>query len=218
MAYRARNHIPPDKVALAVVIQKMIASESSGILFTANPVTGRRDEMVIEASFGLGEAIVSGQVDPDHYVVNALEWKIIERKLGAKEIAILPRVIGGTEPVQRRSSQEQALPDAQIIELAQTAQQVAQRFGSPQDIEWAWARRQLYLLQSRPITSLYPLPEYNGPTEALRLYINFNAIQGVSEPLTPLGIDTLRLLFSGVLAYSPFAAPASPRGRGPPVP
>lgn len=198
MTYRARNHIPPDEVALAVVIQKMIASESSGILFTANPLTGRRDEMVIEASFGLGEAIVSGQVDPDHYVVNALEWKITERKLGAKEIAIFPRVIGGTEQVQRHSSQEQALPDAQIIELAQIAQRVAQHFGSPQDIEWAWARQQLYLLQSRPITSLYPLPEYTGPAEALRLYVNFNAIQGISEPLTPLGIDTLRLLFDGV--------------------
>lgn len=198
MAYRARNHIPSDEVALAVFIQKMIAAESSGILFTANPVTGRRDEIVIEASFGLGEATVSGQVDPDHYVVNPLEWKITERKLGAKEMAILPRAEGGTEPVQRGASQEQALSDAQILELAQLAQRVAEHFGSPQDIEWAWANQQLYLLQSRPITSLYPLPEHNSPAEELRIYVNFNAIQGVSEPLTPLGIDTLRLLFSGV--------------------
>ncbi|MCI0396754.1 MAG: phosphoenolpyruvate synthase [Chloroflexi bacterium] len=198
IAYRARNHIPANEVALAVVIQKMIASDSSGVLFTANPVTGRRDEMVIDASFGLGEAIVSGQVDPDHYVVNSLEWKISERKLGAKEMAILPHAAGGTEQVRHRRSQEQALPDAQIIELAQIAQRVAEHFGSPQDIEWAWANRRLYLLQSRPITSLYPLPANVGPTEALRVYVNFNAIQGVSEPLTPLGIDTLRLLFSGV--------------------
>lgn len=177
----------------------MIASESSGILFTANPVTGRRDEMVIEASFGLGEAIVSGHVDPDHYVVNSLKWKITERKLGAKERAILPRAAGGTEPVQRGASQEQALPDTQILELAQLAQRVAKHFGSPQDIEWAWANGQLYLLQSRPITSLYPLPEQTGSVEGLRIYVNFNAIQGVSEPLTPLGIDTLCLLFGGVL-------------------
>ncbi len=196
IAYRARNHIPPDEVALAVIIQKMIASESSGVLFTANPVTGRRDEMVIEASFGLGEAIVSGQVDPDHYVVNPLEWKITERKLGAKEMAILPRAAGGTERVQPGASQEQALPDRQIIELAQIAQCVAEHFGSPQDIEWAWANQQLYLLQSRPITSLYPLPEHTSPAEELCIYVNFNAIQGVSEPLTPLGIDALRLLFS----------------------
>lgn len=198
MAYRARNHISPDEVMLAVVIQKMIASESSGVLFTANPVTGRRDEMVIEASFGLGEAIVSGQVDPDHYVVNPLEWKITERRLGTKELAVVPRASGGIEPVQREASQEQALADTQIIELAQIGQRVAEHFGSPQDIEWAWANRQIYLLQARPITALYPLPEHTGPAEELRLYVNFNAIQGVSEPLTPLGIDTLRLLFSGV--------------------
>lgn len=177
----------------------MVASESSGILFTANPATGHRDEIVIEASFGLGEAIVSGQVDPDHYVVNSPEWKITERRLGAKERATLPDAAGGTKQIQRGPKQEQALSDPQIVELAQIAHRVAQHFGSPQDIEWAWANRQLYLLQARPITSLYPLPEHPGPAETLRLYVNFNAIQGVSEPLIPLGIDALRLLFSGVL-------------------
>ncbi|MBK8903530.1 MAG: phosphoenolpyruvate synthase [Anaerolineaceae bacterium] len=198
IAYRARNTIPADEVALAVVVQKLIVAESSGVLFTANPVTGRRDEMTIEASFGLGEAVVSGQVDADHYVVNSARWEVIERKLGAKEMAIMPRAAGGTEQVQRHDPQAQALPEAQVIELAQIAAQVATLFGSPQDIEWAWADRQLYLLQSRPITSLYPLPENTAPAEELRIYVNFNAIQGVSEPLTPLGIDTLRLLFSGV--------------------
>ncbi len=199
MTYRARNHIPSSEVALAVIIQQMVPSESSGVLFTANPVTGRRDEMVIDASFGLGEAIVSGQVEPDHYVVNPHDWTITERRLGAKAIAILPRTGGGTEPIARDSSQQQALPDKHIIELAQIAQRVAEYFGSPQDIEWAWANGQLYLLQSRPITSLYPLPESTGPAEEVRLYINFNAIQGISEPLTPLGLDALRLLFGGIL-------------------
>jgi pyruvate,water dikinase len=181
MAYRARNHTPPDGIALAIVIQRMIASASSGILFTANPVTGRRNEIVVEASFGLGEAIVSGQVNPDHYVVDALEWKITERRLGTKELAVVPRSTGGTERIQREASQEQALPDTQIIELAQLAQRVAEHFGSPQDIEWAWANQQLYLLQARPITSLYPLPEQTGPIEVLRLYINFNAIRRVVD-------------------------------------
>ncbi len=198
IAYRARNHIPYDEVALAVVVQEMIASESSGVLFTANPVTGRRDEMVIDASFGLGEAIVSGQVDPDHYVVKSGEWTIAERKLGAKAIAIVPRVEGGTEQIARDGSQQPALTDAHVIELAQTAQHVAEYFKAPQDIEWAWAAGQLYLLQSRPITSLYPLPENDRPAEGLRVYVNFNSIQGVTDPLTPLGIDALRLLFSGV--------------------
>ncbi len=198
MAYRARNHISTEEVALAVVVQKMVRSESSGVLFTANPVTGRRDEMVIDASFGLGEAIVSGQVEPDHYVVEPQSWKITECKLGAKEIAILPLASGGTEKITRDGSQQQALPDAQIVQLARTAQRVAEHFGAPQDIEWAWAAGQLYLLQSRPITSLYPLPAIDNPNEGLRVYVNFNSIQGVTDPFTPLGIDALRLLFSGV--------------------
>lgn len=203
LAYRARNHIPPDEVALAAVVQQMVEAEVSGVLFTANPLTGRRDEIVIDASFGLGEAIVSGLVDPDHYAVDPHEWRITKRKVGAKELAIVPRAggEGGTEQVKRQTSPKQALPDTSIIELAQTAERVEALFGAPQDIEWAWANGRMYLLQSRLITSLYPLPELpknvslkDGP----RLYINFNSIQGVNDPLTPLGIDALRLVFGGV--------------------
>jgi phosphohistidine swiveling domain-containing protein len=205
MAYRARNHIPPNEIALAVVVQKMIASEISGVLFTANPLTGRRDEIVIDASFGLGEAIVSGKVEPDHYVVSPHGWQIVERKLGAKEISIVPRAGGGTALVQHDGKQEQALPDAQIVDLAQMAQRVAEHFASPQDIEWAWADKRPYLLQSRPITSLYPLPTHAG--DGIRVYANFNFIQGVTGPLTPLGIDALRLLMSGVLRSLRVRAP-----------
>ncbi|MBI4789885.1 MAG: phosphoenolpyruvate synthase [Chloroflexi bacterium] len=196
MAYRARNRIASDEIALAVVVQQMIASESSGVLFTANPLTGRRDEIVMDASFGLGEAIVAGQVEPDHYVVDPRQWKITECALGEKALAIVPRAGGGTEQVTTDSAQRQALPDAQIIELAQIAQRVAAHFGSPQDIEWAWADQRLYLLQSRPITSLYPLPD--NPGGAFRLYISFNSIQGIPEPLTPMGIDALRLAMRAV--------------------
>lgn len=198
MAYRARNHIPPDEVALAVVVQQVIASEVSGVLFTANPVTGRRDEIVIDASFGLGEAIVSGQVEPDHYVVDPHTWRITECQLGAKEMAILPREGGGTERITREGVGQQALADAHIIELAHLGQHVADHFGSPQDIEWAWAKQRLYLLQSRPVTSLYPLPDNVKPDEGLRVYVNFNSIQGVTDPLTPMGIDAIRLLFGNV--------------------
>ncbi len=199
MSYRAHNHIPPDDVALAVVVQLMIPAEVSGILFTANPLSGHRQEVVIDASFGLGEAIVSGQVEPDHYVVNARDMRITARKLGAKALAILPRQVGGTELVRHERGQEQALADAQILELAGLGIQVAEHFGSPQDIEWAWANDQLYLLQSRPITSLYPVPESLLGSDQLRVLFSLNSVQGVVEPFTPLGLDLLPMLVSGIL-------------------
>jgi len=154
IGYRTRNSISSADVALAVVVQKMIASEVSGVLFTVNPVTGVRDEIVIEASWGLGEAVVSGQVDPDNFVVDTCAWRITERIIGSKSLAIIPREGGGTVQVARDATQRQALPDAQIVELARLAQRVAEHFGLPQDVEWAWANQQFYILQSRPVTTL----------------------------------------------------------------
>ncbi len=198
IGYRARNRIPPDDVALAVVVQQMIASEVSGVMFTANPLTGRRDEIVIDASYGLGEAIVSGQVEPDNYAVDSRAWQITRRKLGAKALAIVPRTDGGTQSLTRDdAAQRQALPDAQILELGHLGQQVASHFGSPQDIEWAWAGGQMYLLQSRPITSLYPLPAVQRSD--LRVYVSLNSVQGVPEPFTPLGANVLQVMLGAVL-------------------
>jgi rifampicin phosphotransferase len=200
IGYRARNNIPPDEVALAVVVQSLVPSEVSGVLFTANPLSGRRDEIVIDASFGLGEAIVSGQVEPDHYVVDQRSWQIASRKLGAKALAILPRAGGGTEQVARAGAR-QALPDEQILDLARTAGRVAEHFGSPQDIEWAWAGGQLYLLQSRPITSLYPLPSPAPRAGQTRVYWSLNSVQGVIDPFTPMGRDVIRQgMAAGLLA------------------
>lgn len=196
LGYRARNGIAPDDVALAVVVQELISSEVSGVLFTANPLSGRRNEIVIDASYGLGEAIVSGQVEPDHYVVDPASWQITGRKLGAKALAIVPRAGGGTDQVARAAG-EQALPDAQIRDLARTAARVAAHFGSPQDIEWAWANGRMLLLQSRPITSLYPLPEAALAAKSPRVYFSFNSVQGVVDPFTPLGLDLLQLLAGG---------------------
>lgn len=154
IGYRARNHIAPDNVALAVVVQQMIASKVSGVLFTANPLTGHRGEIVIDASFGLGEAIVAGQVEPDHFVVNATTWEITTCDLGDKAIAILPRAEGGTQTIAQSRADTPTLPDAQIIALAKLAKRIAEHFGAPQDIEWAWANQRFYLLQTRPITAL----------------------------------------------------------------
>jgi len=202
IGYRARNHINPDSVALAVVVQRMVASEVSGILFTANPLTGKRDEMVIDASFGLGEAIVSGQVEPDHYTVDAHTTHIKAKRLGAKALQIVPNAnhASGTTTHQQNNAERQALSDEQIMALAQLAQRVVAHYGTPQDIEWAWADQQLYLLQSRPITSLYPLPQALRETP-MPVYFSFNSVQGVTDPITPLGQDALRAVLGGMTQF-----------------
>ena len=241
--YRACNGIAPDDVALAVFLQQLLASEVSGELFTARQLTGRRAEIVIDASYGLGEAIVSGQVEPDHYVVDPQGWRISSRKLGAKALVIRPLAGGGTQiqgsapgsvasestpaglhqnllagsfTAQQSSSPYhtaasiQALSDAQILELARTAQRIAGHYGTPQDIEWAFAEGQLAILQSRPITSLYPLPDSPLARQGRRIFWSFGSVQGVLDPLTPLGRDVMRLIMApGFFRFLKLDTPAS---------
>lgn len=154
IGYRVRNKISHLDAALAVVVQEMISSEASGVMFTANPLTGVRDEIVIEATLGLGEPLVSGQVDPDNYVVEVARKTITQKSLGAKSMVVRARAGGGTVIQEQNAAHHQALPDAQIIELATLGKRVADEFGAPQDIEWAWAGGKWFLLQARPITTL----------------------------------------------------------------
>lgn len=196
IGYRSRNGIAQDEVALSVVVQEMVQSEASGVLFTANPLTGNRHETVIDATLGLGEALVSGQVEPDHYIVDSRSGRILQKTLGAKALAIRGQVGGGTVTAQEDASTQQALPDQVIQEVTALGQQVADLYGTPQDIEWGWADGKLYLLQSRPITSLYPIPKTDFP-EPLQAYFSFGAIQGMLDPITPLGQDAIRLIFAG---------------------
>ncbi|MBI5029820.1 MAG: phosphoenolpyruvate synthase [Chloroflexi bacterium] len=196
IGYRARNNIPQNETALAVIVQAMVQSEASGVMFTANPLTGLRTQIVIDATLGLGEVLVSGQVEPDNYIVDISSKSIIEKTLGAKAIAIRSKADGGTVTQDQNAAQKQALPDAQILELAELGRRVAEEYKFPQDIEWAWANGKLYLLQSRAITSLYPLPEGVTP-EDLRVMFSFGAVQGMLDPLTPLGRDVFRVAFSG---------------------
>lgn len=194
IGYRSRNDIDHRDVALAAVVQKMVPSEASGVLFTANPLTGRRDETVIDATLGLGEALVAGQVEPDHYVVHRNgqrpDRSTIEKELGAKAIAIEGDAGGGTVTRQLDARERQALPDDAIVELAHLGRQVTDILDGPQDIEWAWADDTLHLLQSRPITSLYPLPD-RLPAEPPRALMSFGAAQGMLDPITPLGRDVI---------------------------
>ena len=189
IGYRVRSAIPHEAVSLAVVVQAMVQAEAAGVLFTANPLNGRRTESAIDAALGLGEALVSGQVEPDHYLVDILSGRIIEKHLGAKTA-----VSEGELSQGRDRKTVQALPDAGILDLVALGERVEAYFGGPQDIEWTWADGKLSLVQSRPITSLYPLVEGMDTLGDLRVLASFGAFQGVLDPLTPLGIDALRCL------------------------
>ncbi len=196
IGYRARNQIDHADAALAVVVQEMVPSEASGVLFTANPLNGKRTEMVIDATLGLGEALVSGLVEPDQYVVGVPEMAILHKKLGAKALVMHGRSQGGTVTQQVSALEQQAISDAVIRELALLGQQVADFYQFPQDIEWGWAANKLYLLQSRPITSLFPLPDGVQPGDSPRVFFSLASVQGMFDPITPLGRDTLKGLFA----------------------
>ena len=196
IGYRARSGIANEGLALAVVVQEMAPAEAAGVLFTADPLSGRRTEMVLEATLGLGEALVSGQVEPDRFRVDAATGRILERALGAKAISIRPQQGGGTVTRTEDAARRQALPDEAIAELVRLGRQVDRLFGAPQDIEWAWAGGRVWLLQSRPITSLFPVPAGMGP-EPLQVLFSFGAIQGLLGPMTPLGQDAIRTVFAG---------------------
>ncbi|MBX3001604.1 MAG: hypothetical protein KF893_23985 [Caldilineaceae bacterium] len=196
IGYRSRNAIDHNGVALAVVVQEMVQSDWSGVLFTANPLSGRRHETVIDATLGLGEALVSGLVEPDHYVVETASRRILEKRLGAKATVIRGADSGGTRTESVDRSDQQALPDSAIQELSDLGRKVADFYGDPQDIEWAYAAGRLYLLQARPITSLYPLPQ-DGDFDPLAVFFSFGAVQGMLDPMTPLGQDMIRGVFAG---------------------
>ncbi|MHB9032731.1 MAG: PEP/pyruvate-binding domain-containing protein [Anaerolineae bacterium] len=192
--YRAGLGLTHDQFALAVVVQRMVASESSGVLFTANPLSGLRREAVIDATLGLGEPLVSGQVEPDHYVVDSAAHAITGRTLGAKQRVLRALAEGGTAVDSSGARETQALPDAAILELAGLGERFEDLLGGPQDIEWAWAGGKLWLLQARPITTLYPLPDQRF--DPLDVYLSFAAVQGLLEPLTPLGRDFIRQIMA----------------------
>jgi phosphohistidine swiveling domain-containing protein len=195
IGYRMRNTVPAEGLALAVAVQIMVPSEVSGVLFTANPLSGSRRETVIDAAFGLGEALVGGKVEPDHYVVRMPEARILSKTLGAKAFQIHGRAGGGTVESNRDSAARQALDDGQILELARLGGRARALFTDPQDIEWALADGKFHLVQSRPITSLFPVPPEleGGPLKTL---FSFAAVQGMLDPITPIGRDSLMEMFA----------------------
>jgi pyruvate,water dikinase len=195
IGYRIRNSIGHGEAALAVVVQELVQSDVSGVLFTANPLTGLLSESVIEATFGLGEALVSGQVEPDHFVVNTHRGEIVSKTLGAKKISTRGKRGGGVETLQENAGSRQTLSDNEIKQLAALGQHVQKEYGAPQDIEWTFAGGKLYLLQSRAITSLFPVPEVSF--DPLIIWFAFGAVQGLMGPMTPLGRDVGHYIVAG---------------------
>ncbi|MDF2382733.1 phosphoenolpyruvate synthase [Nostoc ellipsosporum NOK] len=184
--YRIQNGFDHHKVELAVIVQQMIFPEVSGILFTADPVTGNRTVTSIDAAFGLGEALVSGLVNADQYKVR--EGKITDKQIGLKTMTICASPNGGTQqqPLEPARQHQPSLPDQHILELARTGRTIEAHFGSPQDIEWCLADGQLYIVQSRPITTLFPLPVVNDNER--HVYISVGHQQMMTDVMKPLGI------------------------------
>jgi pyruvate,water dikinase len=200
--YRSRLGMAPRSVRLAVVVQRMVEAKVAGVLFSANPLTGKRREAVIDANPGLGEAVVSGATNPDHFVVHTETLEITERRLGGKQVQIQAAAGGGTQKIEAGVSPPSAcLSDEQIRALATLGARVEALYEAPQDIEWAIdSSGQIFLLQARPITTLFPLPVGAPSTdEYLSVYLAFGVQQGTYRPFTPLGLSALRLLASGFL-------------------
>jgi rifampicin phosphotransferase len=199
--YRASLDIDHRTVNLAVVVQCMVDAQVAGVLFTANPLTGKRREIVIDANPGLGEAVVSGMTNPDHFVINIPSGEIIERHLGGKQVIIQAISGGGTKSLERATqSQEACLSDIQVGTLAELGSRIEALYGAPQDIEWSIdATGHIFVLQARPITTLFPLPAGAPSTDqVLRVYLSFNVQQGTYRPFTPMGISAIRLLASSI--------------------
>ena len=193
IVYRSQNGFPHDQVKLAVVVQHMIFPDISGIMFTADPVTGNRKIISIDASFGLGEALVSGLVSADLYQVKS--DKVIHKKIVRKEVEIRANSSGGTvrEEIEEERKTAPSLSEENALQLAKIGQRIQEHFGSPQDIEWCLAESRIFILQTRPITTLYPLPLAND--DRIHLYLSFGHPQMMTDAMKPLGISVLRTFF-----------------------
>lgn len=187
VTYRLQQGVEHHKVSLSVVVQQMVFPEVSGILFTADPVTSHRKVLSIDASFGLGEALVSGLVSADNFKVR--ENQVIDRKISNKQQAIVAVENGGThmQSIEPTRQQQPSLTDEQVIALSRIGKKIEAHFGSPQDIEWCLAGETFYIVQSRPITTLYPVPQ--APDEENHVYASVGHNQMMTDAMKPLGLS-----------------------------
>ena len=191
VTYRLRNGVDHREVHMAVVVQHMAFPDAAGILFTADPVTGNRKVAAVDASFGLGEALVSGLVNPDVYKVR--DGEVIAKAVATKQLAIRALPAGGTQqrPIDPARQEQPALTDAQAVRLAQLGRRIEAHFGRPQDIEWCLVDDEFQFVQSRPITTLFPIPT-TGDREN-HLYVSVGHGQMMTDPMKPLGLSCWQL-------------------------
>jgi len=192
--YRLQNGFDHRKVQLSVIIQKMVFPQVAGILFTADPVTANRKVISVDASYGLGEAMDSGLVNPDTYKVR--DGKIIDKRISTKKLAIYALKEGGTkeQEIEPERQDRQALKDEQILQLERMGRKIGEHFGSPQDIEWCLVDNTFYIVQSRPITTLYPIPRANDQEN--HVYVSVGHNQMMSDAMKPLGLSFFLLTTS----------------------
>ena len=187
IAYRARRGIESDSVALAVVVQKLVFADAAGVMFTANPITGKRDEIVINAAWGLGEAIVGGAVTPDTVTVHKRKGRVIRRETAEKRVMTV-RTENGTEelPVPDPMKNKAALSDKQAAELARYGSRIEELYGVPMDIEWTLADGQFAIVQARPITALPEPPLVWLPSQPHTIAIRVSFVEFIPDIVPPL--------------------------------
>jgi phosphohistidine swiveling domain-containing protein len=190
IAYRKRQGFHHERAAVAVVVQRLVPAEVSGVLFTANPVTGARHELVINAALGLGEAVVGGLTTPDSFILDHATLKVWERQTGRQEVETILTERGTTErPLDPDQAARPTLNDAQLERLGEVGLAIERHFGDPQDIEWAYADGRLWVLQARPITNLPPPPLEDVRWEAPfpnSAWWRRQVVENLPEPLSPL--------------------------------
>ncbi|MEU7586845.1 rifamycin-inactivating phosphotransferase [Micromonospora sp. NPDC049230] len=191
VTYRLRNGFDHRRVGMAVVVQQMVFPQSAGVLFTADPVTGNRKIATVDASFGLGEALVSGRVNPD--VIRVRDGAVIARTVAAKRVAVHALPAGGTREVSvdPQRQEQPALTDAQVVRLVRLGRRIEAHFGRPQDIEWCLVDDDFQIVQSRPITTLFPIPTVRDTEN--HVYLSVGHQQMMTDPMRPLGLSMWQL-------------------------
>ncbi|MFC4149550.1 rifamycin-inactivating phosphotransferase [Micromonospora mangrovi] len=191
VTYRQRHGIDHRSVQMAVVVQEMVVPQVAGVLFTADPVSGNRKAAVVEASFGLGEALVSGLVNPDSWTVR--DGAVVDRTIAAKRLAVRAVPTGGTteEAIDPARQEQPALTDDQVLRLVRLGRRIEAHVGHPQDIEWCLADDGFHIVQSRPITTLFPVPESGD--DANHVYVSVGHQQMMTDPMRPLGLSMWQL-------------------------